>query len=60
MGLGILGLLVLLCIGFTQTLFLPFSLLSWVHLPNGLWFSNLQNWLGLTTVLCLTAWLIDD
>lgn len=59
MGLGILGLLVLLCSVLAQILLLPLHAVSNFHLPlPGV--GNLQTWLGLGVLSLIAAWLLGD
>lgn len=60
MELAMLGLLVLICASFAQSLLVPLHVANAVHLTLPLWLSSVQSWIGLGLVLFLGAWLISD
>jgi len=60
MVLGLLGVVVLICSFFAQTLLLPLHIVNAFHLPLPLWLGTVQTWLGLGVVLFISSWLMGD
>lgn len=60
MELALLGIVVVFCALFAQTLLIPIHLTNSLHLPLPLWLGSVQGWLGLAVVLFLGSWLLGD
>jgi hypothetical protein len=60
MELILLGVVVILCALFAQTLLIPIHVTNSFHLPLPLWLGSVQTWLGLGFVLFLGSWFLGD
>lgn len=60
MVFGLLGLAVIVCALFAQTLLLPVHALNGLHLPLPLWLGSVQTWVTVGVGLWVSAWLLGD